>query len=92
MKKSIVWAILGIAAASATTAYGQGQVFFMNYFSSTSPTINFSPYGWVFPASKRGLACIFHKGIEQRSGGSIIMVEITRPNESADHRFFGDRL
>jgi hypothetical protein len=55
MKKSLVLAILGIAAASATTSYGQGYVLFMNYFNSTSPTINF-PMTGVTPASKAGLA------------------------------------
>ena len=54
MKKSIVLAILGIAAA-AVPSYGQGYVQFKNYFASTSPTINFSPFG-VLPASKDGLA------------------------------------
>jgi hypothetical protein len=55
MKKSIVLAILGIAAAAGTTAYGQGTVVFKNYFASTSPTINFNATG-VTPASKEGLA------------------------------------
>jgi hypothetical protein len=38
------------------------------------------------------LARIFHKVVERRSGGSIIEVDITRPNESAHHHFFKDRL
>ena len=54
--------------------------------------IGFNNLVGYYPPAQTDLACIFHKGIEQRSGGSIIMVEITRPNESADHRFFGDRL
>jgi hypothetical protein len=54
MKKSIVLAILGIAAA-AVPSYGQGSVVFKNYFVSSSPTINFSATG-VTPASKEGLA------------------------------------
>jgi PEP-CTERM motif len=42
MKKSIVLAILGVAtAAGMTSSYGQGSVVFKNYFSSSSPTINF---------------------------------------------------
>jgi hypothetical protein len=53
MKKSIVLAILGIAVA-AVPSYGNGYVFFCNYFNSTSPTINFAP--WVTPPSKAGLA------------------------------------
>jgi len=53
MKKSIVLAILGIAAG-ATASYGQGTVGFFNYFGSTSPTVN---YGAVnVPAGKAGLA------------------------------------
>jgi hypothetical protein len=55
MKKSIVLAILGIAGAVGTTAYGQGSVVFKNYFTSSSPTINFNATG-VTPASKEGLA------------------------------------
>jgi hypothetical protein len=55
MKKSIVLAILGIAAAAGTTAFGQGTVYFKNYFNSTSPTINFNASG-IIPASKDGLA------------------------------------
>ena len=55
MKKSIVLAILGIAAAAGTAAYGQGFVLFQNYFGSTSPTINFAATG-VVPAAKEGLA------------------------------------
>ena len=38
------------------------------------------------------LARIFHKEVERRSGGSIIKVDITRPNESTHHRFFANRL
>jgi hypothetical protein len=38
------------------------------------------------------LARIFHKEVERRSGGGIIKVDITRPNESAHHHFFKDRL
>jgi hypothetical protein len=53
MKKSIVLAILGVAGATAS--YGQGYVYFSNYFNSTSPTINFAMTG-VTPASKEGLA------------------------------------
>lgn len=55
MKKSIVLAILGIAGAVGTTAYGQGTVVFKNYFNSSSPTINFNATG-ITPASKDGLA------------------------------------
>jgi hypothetical protein len=54
MKKSIVLAILGIAVGTSAS-YGQGKVNFLNYFNSTSPTINFSTTG-VTPASKEGLA------------------------------------
>ena len=54
MKKSLVLAILGVAAA-ATTSYGQGFVYFANYFGTSSPTINFALSG-VTPASKAGLA------------------------------------
>jgi len=53
MKKSIVLAILGIAVGT-TASYGQGYVYFRNYFASTSPTINWGL--WVTPASKAGLA------------------------------------
>lgn len=53
MKKLIVLAILGIAGATAS--YGQGFVNFLNYFSSSSPTINFSATG-VTPSSLEGLA------------------------------------
>lgn len=55
MKKSLVLAILGIAGALGTTAYGQGYVVFKNYFTSSSPTINFNATG-VTPSSKAGLA------------------------------------
>lgn len=55
MKKSLVLGILGIAAIAGTTAHGQGYVNFLNYFSSTSPTINFNATG-VTPSSKAGLA------------------------------------
>jgi hypothetical protein len=44
---------------------------------------------------KRGnklLACIFHRGIEQRSGERVRRLEITQPNAHATHRFFDDRL
>jgi hypothetical protein len=46
-------------------------------------------------ASKRVielLACIFHRGIEQRSGERVRRLEIIEPNETATHRFFEDRL
>jgi hypothetical protein len=39
-----------------------------------------------------GLACIFHRGIEQRSGERVRRLEITQPNENATHRFFDYRL
>jgi transposase-like protein len=39
-----------------------------------------------------GLARIFHSGIEQRSGGGVRRLDFTEPNETATHRFFGDRL
>ncbi len=55
MKKSIVLAILGIAAGT-TASYGQGTVSFNNYFSSTSPTINYSSNAGLVPAGKAGLA------------------------------------
>ena len=42
--------------------------------------------GWT------GLARIFHRGIEQRSGERVRRLEITQPNEIATHRFFNDRL
>jgi hypothetical protein len=35
MKKSIFIAVLGVGMASAISSYGQGQVFFANYYSST---------------------------------------------------------
>jgi len=54
MKKSLVLAILGVAAA-ATTSYGQGFVYFSNYINSGSPTVNFALTG-VTPVSKAGLA------------------------------------
>jgi hypothetical protein len=38
------------------------------------------------------LARIFHRGIEQRSGESVRRLVNTEPNETATHRFFGDRL
>jgi hypothetical protein len=40
----------------------------------------------------RPLARIFHTGIEQRSGGGVIRLEFTEPNETATHRFFFDRV
>ncbi len=39
-----------------------------------------------------GLARIFHRRIEQRSGESVRRLDITQPNENATHRFFYDRL
>ncbi len=44
-------------------------------------------YAW-----KVGLARIFHSRIEQRSGGGVTRLEMIEPNETAIHRFFGDRL
>ena len=52
MKKSIVLAILGIAAGVASSQ-GQGTVAFANYYSGTAPTIN---YGTVaVPLALQGL-------------------------------------
>jgi hypothetical protein len=42
--------------------------------------------------AETGLARIFHRQIEQRSGESVRRLEITQPNENATHRFFYDRL
>jgi hypothetical protein len=39
-----------------------------------------------------GLARIFHKGIEQRSGEGVRRLDIIEPNESTTRRFFYDRL
>jgi len=52
MKKSIVLAILGIAAG-VTASQGQGTVNFSNYFSSTAPTVNYAATG--VPAGKANL-------------------------------------
>src|SRR5436190_18162727 len=52
MKKSLVLAILGVAAASVTS-FGQGTVTFQNYFSSTSPTVKYAATG--VPAGKANL-------------------------------------
>ena len=35
MKRSIFIAVLGVGMVSAVSSYGQGQVFFANYYSST---------------------------------------------------------
>jgi hypothetical protein len=53
MKKSLVLAILGVAAGVASS-YGQGTVTFQNYFSSASPRITYAATG--VPAGKANLA------------------------------------
>jgi len=53
MKKSIVLAIIGMAAG-LTASYGQGTVGFFNYFSTSSPTVNYSASN--VPIGKAGLA------------------------------------
>jgi hypothetical protein len=53
MKKTLALTILGLAAG-VTASYGQGYVYFSNYFSSTSPTINFAAS--VTPGAKDNLA------------------------------------
>jgi len=53
MKKSLVLAIL-VLAAGATASYAQGTVSFLNYFSSTSPTVKYAASD--VPAGKAGLA------------------------------------
>jgi len=53
MKKSLVLAILGLAAG-ATASYAQGTVSFLNYFSTTSPTVKYAASN--VPAGKAGLS------------------------------------
>jgi hypothetical protein len=53
MKKSIVLAILGVAAG-ATASYGQGTVNFSNYYSTSSPTVNYANSN--VPVGKAGLS------------------------------------
>jgi len=53
MKKSIVLAMLGVAAG-VTASYGQGTVGFFNYFSPSSPVVSYAASN--VPIGKAGLA------------------------------------
>jgi hypothetical protein len=53
VKKTLVLAILGVTAVR-TASYGQGLVYFSNYFTDNSPTINYAAS--VTPSSKDNLA------------------------------------
>jgi hypothetical protein len=55
MKKSIVLAILALAGGT-TASNGVGTIYFENYFSPTSPTINYSSDPILVPPGKAGLA------------------------------------
>jgi hypothetical protein len=46
----------------------------------------------VSGAMDQALTQIFHSGFNQRSGESVQRLDITQPNENAQHRFFNDRL
>lgn len=70
MKKSIVLAILGVAAAGVTASYGQGTVGFFNYYSPSSPTINYAASN--VPAGKAGLALGSEFSAELAWGAGVI--------------------
>lgn len=52
MKKSIFIAVLGMGAS--TVAFGQGQIIFGNYYSSSSPKVNWAATG--VPSNLAGLS------------------------------------
>lgn len=54
MKRSVILGIIGVGIGAATS-YGQGTVFFNNYQSPSSPTINYSSNASLVPAGKAGL-------------------------------------
>lgn len=56
MKKSVVLAIIAVMGTAASTVEGNGTVGFENYFSSSSPTINYSSNPFLAPYGKAGLA------------------------------------
>jgi hypothetical protein len=97
MKKSIGLSVLGITF-SVTASQGAGTIYFSNYYSSTSPTINYSSNPFLVPPGKAGLALgsefsaelAYYNGVTSNPfdltllSSSITAFGLAAPNPTAD--------